>query len=90
MKPSRSEETLILRRELARLLWSVRAMRQHDVPQREMVHRVSVLLTEAGHISRYVKITIQPSDGPSGYRLLARADNAKLRQLEHREPVHVG
>ena len=90
MNPIGSEETSRLRRELASLLWRLRSIRKYNLLQDEMVHRVSVMLTAAGPISRFVKITIQSTDGPLGYRLLARADNGKLRQLEHQQPVHVG
>jgi len=89
MKPIRSEETSLLRQELARLLWRLRSIRKHNLPQNEMVHRVSIVLTEAGPIGRFVRVSIQPSEGPLGYQLLARADNRKLRQLEHGQPVNV-
>jgi hypothetical protein len=89
MKPIRSEETSRLRQELARLLWRLRSIRKHNLPQNEMVHRVSIILTEAGPIGRFVSVSIQPSEKPLGYQLLARVDHRKLRQLEHRQPVSV-
>jgi hypothetical protein len=55
-----------VRRELAQLLRRLRAIRREKLPHGEVVARVGLALTQAGSLSRYVRLT--RTDDDSGWR----------------------
>jgi hypothetical protein len=58
MMAVRSEEIMKLRRRLARLLWRLRAIRNHHPQQADLSERLQQALTEAGSIRGFLIITM--------------------------------
>lgn len=83
MRSAQSVEDSKLRQRLAQLLWRLRFLRRCQLPSGELARRVNIILTEAGSIRRYVKVTLKrPDDGPPLHSLALCIDKDELRELE--------
>ena len=92
MRSAQSGENSKLRRQLSQLLWRLHSLRRCQLPYDELARRLNIVLTEAGSIRQYLKVTLtKPSEGRQPHGLAARVDRDKLRELErgHRGTVTI-
>ena len=83
MRSAQSGENSKLRRQLSQLLWRLHSLRRCQLPYDELARRLNIVLTDAGSLRQYVKVTLtKPSDGPQLHSLALRIDRDKLRELE--------
>jgi len=81
MELKKSPHILEERRKVARLCWTIRALKRSTSSPQELVTKLNVALAEAGSASQYVKLNFPDGAPVASFRFTI--DNSKLRHPEY-------